>query len=60
VSWVAAKNRWKVAFNWRGATHFVGYFTDDRKAALTYDAAILPLAGEFARLNFPQWFEHKQ
>ncbi len=38
-------------FNWRGQTHFVGYFDDERDAARAYNDAILPLAGEFARLN---------
>ena len=43
----------RVAFNWDRKTHFVGYFADEHEAARAYDAAILPLAGEFARLNFP-------
>ena len=51
VSWVVSKGRWTVAFNWQGKTHFVGYFTDEIEAAHAYNAAILPLAGEFARLN---------
>lgn len=51
VSWIAARGVWRVAFNWRGKTHFVGYFTDEAEAALAYNAAIQPLAGEFARLN---------
>jgi len=32
---------------------FIGYFDDEEQAARAKDAAILPLAGEFARLNFP-------
>lgn len=54
VSWDARKGRWRVAFNWRGKTHFVGYFADEEAAAWAYDAAILPLVGEFARPNFPR------
>lgn len=54
VSWFARRSRWRVAFNWKGKTHFVGYFADEEEAARAYDAAILPLAGEFARLNFPK------
>ena len=53
VSWNAQKGRWKVAFRCHGKFHFVGYFADEADAARAYDAAILPLAGEFARLNFP-------
>lgn len=35
-------------------TYFVGYFEDETEAAKAYDAAILPLAGMFARPNFPE------
>ncbi len=51
VSWRSGKNKWGVAFSWEGRTHFVGYFHDESVAALAYNEAILPLAGEFARLN---------
>jgi hypothetical protein len=55
VSWRAGKGKWGVAFSWERKTYFVGYFARDREieAALACDAAIRPLAGEFARLNFP-------
>lgn len=52
VSWDRGKERWRVAFRWDGKHHFVGTFADEEEAARAYDAAILPLAGEFARLNF--------
>ena len=51
VSWFARRGRWRVAFNWERETHFVGYFDDEIEAAKAYNSAILPLAGEFARLN---------
>lgn len=54
VSWASGKGRWRVAFRCNGKHHFVGYFADEEEAARAYDAAILPLAGEFARLNFPR------
>ena len=51
VSWVVRKSNWRVAFNWQRQTYFVGYFDDELEAAKAYNAAILPLAGEFARVN---------
>ena len=53
VSWFTRRGRWRVAFNWLGKTHFVGYFDDEVEAARTYDKHILELAGEWAVLNFP-------
>jgi AP2 domain len=54
VSWSVRKRKWLVQFRCHGEYHFVGYFADEVQAAKAYDAAILPLAGEFARLNFSQ------
>jgi len=51
VSWIASKKKWRVRFKWMGKDYFVGYFVDEKQAALAYNAAILPLAGEFAVLN---------
>jgi hypothetical protein len=53
VSWNKRKRKWVVAFRWDNNARFVGYLTDEEQAARAYDRAILPLAGEFARLNFP-------
>lgn len=51
VSYIASKRKWRVRFKWMGKDYFVGYFADEREAALAYNAAILPLAGEYAVLN---------
>lgn len=53
VSWSARKKKYLVQFRCHGQYHFVGYFADEVAAAKAYDAAVAPLAGEFARLNFP-------
>jgi hypothetical protein len=53
VSWSARKKKWLVQFRCHGQYHFVGYFADEEAAARAYDQAIAPLAGDFARLNFP-------
>ena len=54
MSWFVRRGKWRVAFNWSKKTYFVGYFDDEVQPAKAYDATILPLAGEFARVNFPQ------
>ena len=53
VSWSARKRKWLVQFRCHGQYRFVGYFADEEVAARAYDQAVAPLAGEFARLNFP-------
>ena len=40
-------------FRFDGVSDYGGYFEDEESAACAYDAAILPLAGGFARLAFP-------
>ena len=52
VSWISRRRKWLVAFRCGGRYYFVGNFDDEGEAAKAYDEAILPLAGEFARLNF--------
>jgi hypothetical protein len=51
VSWDARKEKWRVAFRCEGKYFFVGNYSAETDAARAYNAAILPLAGEFARLN---------
>jgi hypothetical protein len=53
VSWIARKGRRLAQLRHDGQYHSLGYFDAEEEAAHAYDAAILPLAGEFARLNFP-------
>jgi AP2 domain len=53
VSWVKRRKKWLVAFRCNKQYHFIGWFEDEVEAARAYDSAILPLAGDFARLNFP-------
>ena len=46
-----SKQKWRVAFNWLGKTHFVGYFTDEVEAALAYNAAAGSMCEGFAAAN---------
>ncbi|WP_205679151.1 AP2 domain-containing protein [Aquisphaera insulae] len=55
VSWNTRKQRWVVRFSWLGKDHYVGAFKDERIAAQAYNEAVLPLAGEHARLNVIDW-----
>jgi hypothetical protein len=41
----------RVVLGWRGKTYLVDYFDDEADAARAYNAAMLPFAGEFARLD---------
>lgn len=54
VSWYSRHGKWRAAFNWRGKTHFVGYFADEVEAAKARDAVLFPLARDFSWLNFPE------
>lgn len=58
VSWHRYKKHWQVSFRVNKQYHFVGYFRDEIEAARAYNEAILPLAGEFARLNDVQHANH--
>ena len=55
VSWNTHRGKWIVRFNWLGEDHYIGAFKDERFAAQAYNEAILPLAGEYARLNVIDW-----
>lgn len=47
VSWYTRKGKWRVAFNWNGKTHFVGYFSDEVEAALGVQRGDRPSGGRF-------------
>jgi hypothetical protein len=51
VSFIAKTQKWRVRFKWMGKDHYLGQFDDEKEAARAYNAAILPLAGEYAVLN---------
>jgi hypothetical protein len=51
VSWFQRDAKWRVAFNWRGTTHFIGYYSDEIEAAYAYNEAVTKICEGFARLN---------
>jgi len=52
VSWSKDKGRWRACIT-IGKTVHLGYFTDERGAALAYDTAARRRFGVFAKCNFP-------
>lgn len=53
VSWHTQNNKWRAIIAC-GKTRHLGCFTSELKAAFAYDEAAHQIAGEFARLNFPE------
>jgi len=51
VCWSRPKRKWWAYIKISGKQCSLGYFDDDREAALAYNAAALEHFGEFARLN---------
>jgi hypothetical protein len=51
VAWAKGRQKWRMAFNWKGETRFVGYFADEVEAAKAYNRRAGELCGGFARLN---------
>jgi hypothetical protein len=52
VSWSRSKGRWRACIE-IGKTVHLGYFADEAKAALAYDAAARTRFGVMANCNFP-------
>ena len=54
VSWAAASACWRACIRTDGRNRHLGLYSDDREAALAYDAAAFKLHGDAATLNFPR------
>ncbi len=54
VSWNALGRNWKAQIWESGRTRHLGVFATELQAAFAYDDAAYAIAGEFARINFPE------
>jgi hypothetical protein len=52
VSWNKRDKNWEAHIKVAGTSQWLGYFSDEEKAARAYDAAAYSAFGEFAYLNF--------
>jgi hypothetical protein len=53
VMWNKRWRKWEVRIGFNGKNIFIGYFDDEKEAAMAYDAKAKELFGEFAAPNFP-------
>ena len=54
VSWDKQNRKWRGRLFVDGKSRFLGYFEDEKDAAIAFDRAAKEHRGEFAFLNFPQ------
>lgn len=53
VTWASDCKCWRVGIAFKGNLIYLGLYSDERAAALAYDAKARELRGASARLNFP-------
>jgi hypothetical protein len=53
VAWKKSHNRWRARIMVNRQDIFLGYFDDEKDAAMAYDNAARLYFSEFARCNFP-------
>jgi len=51
VSWVKQTKKWRATVRFQRQLIHLGYFTDEKEAALAYNKAAIKYFGEFARIN---------
>lgn len=56
VYWSKDKNKWAAQIRSSNKKKFLGYFSNEKDAALAYNKAAVELHGEFAKLNEVSWY----
>lgn len=54
VHWHKSNRKWVARVRYGKQEFHIGYFREEKAAALAYDAAVLKICPDYARLNFPQ------
>ena len=52
LGWCKRRKRWIASITQNGKPTFLGWFKDEKEAAIEYDKAAKAMFGEFANLNF--------
>jgi hypothetical protein len=60
VHWVESENKWRARITCKGRVMFIGYFDDEKAAAMAYDARARELFGDYAAPNLPSSKERGQ
>lgn len=53
VQWSHRQKAWKTTLNEKGQVAYIGYFKNERHAALAYDLWAIDMWGQFAKVNLP-------
>ena len=59
VSWHKPMKHWQARIRYKGKPMRIGYFDDQKSAARAYDAKAKELFGEYAALNFPDFYPER-
>ena len=52
VMWDKRRGKWQAQIGYKGMKIFIGYFDNEKEAAMAYDTKAKELFGEYATLNF--------